>query len=102
MLGLVPRGRRRRARLAGATAAGLLAAICGAWFVIGVFAWPVFEHFAGVFTPASPLRTLAEEVGYCFGPGVLLVLLGALAMGRAGRRPDAAGAPRLEREGAVR
>ncbi|HZU79526.1 MAG TPA: hypothetical protein VE991_06385, partial [Acidimicrobiales bacterium] len=59
----------------------------GAWFVVGPAAWPVFERSGGVFVPAGPAHSLLHLIGYSFGPGVLLVLFGALAMGMAGRRP---------------
>ncbi len=80
MLGLVPRAIAGFARL-GSAALGTVAAICGAWLVIGPLAWPVLERSAGVFVPASPIRELAYQIGYSLGPGVLLVVLGAFALG---------------------
>jgi hypothetical protein len=85
MLGMVPRAVAGLAR-GGAFTAGMITVLCGAWFVIGPIAWPVVERSPGVFAPAGPMRSLADLVGYSFGPGVLLVLFGALAMGMAGRR----------------
>jgi len=80
MLGAMPRAAVGFGRL-GAFAAGALAMVCGAWFVIGPEAWPVLVRSAGVFVPAGPLTTVARQVGYSFGPGVLLLLLGGLSMG---------------------
>ena len=74
-------GRSRRLRLA---LASTLAAVAGAWLVIGPLAWPVLRPgSASVFRRASPLHTLADQVGANLGPGLLLVLLGALALGLA-------------------
>jgi hypothetical protein len=80
MLGLVPRAISGFGRL-GSAALGTITAACGAWLVIGPSAWPVLEHSAGVFVPASPLRELAYLIGYSLGPGILLVLFGAFAIG---------------------
>jgi hypothetical protein len=74
--------------------AGLIAALCGAWFVIGPLAWPVIDNTkAYFFVGASPLRLLANEVGYSLGTGVILALCGAFALGWAARhnRPLADG-----------
>lgn len=86
MLGALPRAMSGFGRL-GAFGAGALAALSGAWFVVGPLAWPVLQRSAGVFVPAGPLTMLTHEIGYSFGPGLLLVLLGAMAMamGMAGR-----------------
>lgn len=95
MLGTLPRALAGLGRM-GAFGAGLLAVLAGAWFVIGPEAWPVLVHSAGVFTPAHPLRELAREVGYSFGPGVLLVAFGSMAMGMAGRTARRARVTRTE------
>ena len=86
-LALIPRFARGLGRI-GATGAGLLISLTGAWFVIGPVAWPVFERSAGVLVPAPPLRELSYQVGYSLGPGVLLALLGGMTFGWAlrGRR----------------
>jgi hypothetical protein len=60
---------------------GLLAAVCGAWFVIGPLAWPALRGPA-FFTGASPLRELEYWIGYSLGPGGLLLALGAFILGR--------------------
>lgn len=74
---------------------GLLAAVCGAWFVVGEFAWPVLygtSYFAGVGT----LHFLLEQLAFSLGTGVVLVGCGAFAIGwavrhqrRARRFPEA-------------
>jgi hypothetical protein len=68
-------------RPGGLASGGLLAALCGAWFVIGPLSWPVLEH-ATFFVSASPLRELTYWIGYSLGPGVLLVALGSFVLGR--------------------
>lgn len=60
---------------------GLLAAICGAWLVVGPLAWPALEG-RGFFTGATPLRELAYWIGYSLGPGALLLAFGAFILGR--------------------
>jgi hypothetical protein len=65
---------------------GLMAALCGAWFVIGPVAWPVLEH-SRVFVGASPMRELAYWIGYSLGPGTLLAALGAFVLGRPAPEP---------------
>jgi hypothetical protein len=62
--------------------AGLLAALSGAWLVVGPLAWRVLEG-STFFVGASPLRSLAYWVGYSLGPGALLIGFGAFALGRA-------------------
>ncbi len=73
---------RRRLSL---TAAGLVALVCGAWFVIGPLAWPIVDNTGQYFVAANPLRGLAEQVGYAFGPGLILAACGAFAIGWAVR-----------------
>ncbi|MHB8681540.1 MAG: hypothetical protein ACYDA2_05525 [Acidimicrobiales bacterium] len=85
MLGLMPRAAIGFGR-SGAFGAGMLAVLAGAWFVIGPLSWPALQRSAGVFMPAGPMHMFADMVGYSFGPGVLLVLFGGLALGMAGRR----------------
>lgn len=61
---------------------GFLVAICGAWFVVGAFAWPVI-HGSNFFVGGStPLREFAYWIGYSLGTGGLLIALGAFVMGR--------------------
>lgn len=73
---------RRRASLA---VAGLVAVVCGAWFVIGPLAWPIVDNTGQYFVAADPLRVLGNQVGYSFGPGLILAACGAFAIGWAVR-----------------
>ena len=89
---------------------GGFAAICaGAWFVIGPSAWPVLVANGQYFVTASPLRELAYQSGYSFGPGIILAASGAFAIGWATRHNaplgvDAVGAvrPAGSKDGAAR
>ena len=65
--------------------AGFLAAVCGAWLVVGPLAWPVL-HGSKFFVTASPLREFEYWIGYSLGPGGLLLALGAFVVGRPGSR----------------
>ena len=97
MIGALPRAMAGLGRM-GAFGAGVLAVLAGAWFVVGPEAWPVLFRSAGVFAPAGAMRAFVHQIGYSFGPGVLLVLFGALTMGMAGRRsPRAVRAPATAR-----
>lgn len=73
---------RRRVSL---TIAGLVAVVCGAWFVIGPLAWPIVDNTGQYFVASNPLRGLANQVGYSFGPGLILAACGAFAIGWAVR-----------------
>jgi hypothetical protein len=72
-------------RRMGMSLAGIIAIAAGAWFVIGPVAWPVISDVTHYFVPASPLRNLANQVGYSFGPGIILAVCGAFAFGWAAR-----------------
>lgn len=65
-------------------AMGLLLVLCGAWFVVGVIAWPTLYSTA-VFTSAPPDTNFVNILGYNVGPGLILAVLGGIALG-AGRR----------------
>ncbi len=67
---------RRGAQAAG----GLLAAVAGAWLVVGALVWPIF--YGTFFVGASPIREFAYWIGYSLGPGGLLIGLGAFTLGR--------------------
>lgn len=54
---------------------------CGAWFVLGPEVWPIFSS-AVVFAPADPLVRFVNQVGYNFGPGLLLTILGTIVLAR--------------------
>jgi hypothetical protein len=88
----IPDGRigRRRTSL---SMAGFIAVLCGAWFVVGPLAWPVIDNTRSYFVAASPLRMLANPVGYSLGTGLILAMCGAFALGWATRhnRPLTAG-----------
>jgi hypothetical protein len=59
--------------------AGLAALLSGAWFVLGPFVWPIYYNEA-VFGPASPVRSFGNLAGYNLGTGLLLTILGTLAL----------------------
>jgi hypothetical protein len=61
----------------------LLAVAAGAWFVVGPLAWNV--AYGRFFVSASPTRTMEYWVGYALGPGLLLAVCGAFALGWAAR-----------------
>jgi hypothetical protein len=68
---------------------GLLLAACGAWFILGVVAWPIL-HEPGVAVFTTPATSPATNnfinlLGYNLGPGIVLALLGGMAL-TAGRR----------------
>jgi hypothetical protein len=65
--------------------AGLAAVLAGAWFVFGPFSWPVVTTARGYFLAAAPLRELGYLAGYGLGPGVLVILTGAFALGWSAR-----------------
>jgi hypothetical protein len=68
-------------RLSVATA-GLLGIAAGGWFVIGPAAWPVIDNTHQYFVgAASPLRLLANVVGYSLGTGLIVAVGGAFALG---------------------
>ncbi|MHB8438334.1 MAG: hypothetical protein ACYDD4_04135 [Acidimicrobiales bacterium] len=73
------------------TLSGLTAALCGAWFALGPLAWPVIANRPQYFAVTMPLRHLADVAGYAVGPGLLLALFGAFAMGWAARHRVAKG-----------
>ncbi len=87
-LGFVP-GRDRVPFWSGvAVVAGLLAAAAGAWLVIGPDAYTVIRHVGanGRTLPTRSLASLATQVGYYLGPGVLLAAFGGIALGRGPHR----------------
>jgi hypothetical protein len=78
-----------RGRISLATA-GVISLICGAWFVIGPLTWPVITTHRAYFVTASPLRELANQIGYSLGTGVILAACGAFAIGWATRHQSKA------------
>jgi hypothetical protein len=86
MLREVPRVKAKDARF-GSAWTGFLTVVCGAWFVVGPFAWPVLRSGAVVFVGApSAARDLLYLVAWSLGPGTVLVLLGGCAIGFSLRR----------------
>jgi hypothetical protein len=68
------------------TMAGMIALLCGAWFIVGPLTWPVVStHGAYFATTATPLRELANQVGYALGTGLILVGCGGFVIGWASR-----------------
>lgn len=61
---------------------GTLAVLCGAWVVVGPVAWHAMEG-SSFFVAAAPMRELAYWISYSLGPGGLLLVLGAFAIGKA-------------------
>jgi hypothetical protein len=72
---------------------GFFAAVGGAWFVVGAEVLAVAAH-GGSYSPGSPVVTsgqalapatmrLLEHIGFYSGLGVVIVFLGALALGKA-------------------
>jgi hypothetical protein len=64
---------------------GLVAIASGAWFMIGPLAWPVLYTSRAYFQAATPLRELEYWIGYALGPGLILAVCGAFALGWAAR-----------------
>jgi hypothetical protein len=65
--------------------AGTLLILCGAWFAIGSYAWPVLNNSGTYFSSASHMRFLTYELGYSVGVGLVLVMCGAFVAGWASR-----------------
>jgi hypothetical protein len=84
ILGATSRAGIGRGRISLAVA-GLIAMLCGAWFIIGPLAWPVVTNNGAYFASASPLRSLAYQVGYGLGTGLILAVCGGYVMGWASR-----------------
>ena len=61
--------------------AGLLALAAGGWFVVGPWAWQLTLGSSSYLVHATSLRTLANLLGYSFGPGLILAASGAFALG---------------------
>lgn len=83
LLGLVGRASAGRGRV-DVGLLGFVVALCGAWFIIGEFAWPVL-HGTGYFVGAAPLHYLLEQLAFAIGTGTVLAVCGAFAMGWAVR-----------------
>jgi hypothetical protein len=77
---------------------GLVVTLCGAWFAVGQYVWPVLygRHFL-VHSGSGPMHFMLKEFCFAVGPGVILVLCGSLFMGWAVRRELAVVAERYPR-----
>ncbi|MBO0807652.1 MAG: hypothetical protein J2P32_05025 [Actinobacteria bacterium] len=84
-------------------AGGMLAALGGAWFVVGVPVMTIAVRDAAV-SPGTPVTgggsgispailRLLEGLGFFYGLGVVIVFLAAMAIGRAASRGAVAGYP---------
>jgi hypothetical protein len=73
-----------KGRLTLATA-GILLILCGAWFAVGPYAWPVLTNSGTYFASSTHTRFLTYELGYSVGVGLLLVMCGAFVAGWASR-----------------
>lgn len=71
---------RRQAGTPGLAMAGTLMILAGAWFIVGPAASRVVLS-RGYFVAAPPLRLLANQIGWALGPGVILAVCGAFAIG---------------------
>jgi hypothetical protein len=94
---LAPANANVTSRRLGLTTAGIIGIASGAWFVVGPLAWPVLVNTHSYFVVATPLRELEYQIGYALGPGLILVMCSAFAIGWAARhnRPlEAMGASR--------
>ena len=64
---------------------GFVVTLCGAWFVVGQYVWPVV--YGGLYiAPSNASHFMWKEFAFAIGPGVILVFCGALFMGWAARR----------------
>ena len=91
---------RRRAGTGGPTGlAALLIVAAGAWFVIGPALWATFESGQPFATGTSSWTSFLNQVGSSLGPGLLLAMLGGMALKAVIARP-AATVDELPAEGA--
>ncbi len=79
MLALAPMARTGMSRI-GPMWEGFIVACCGSWLVISPVAWRVLEGARSI-RPAGTTTELVYWIGYDLGPGVLLAVLGGMAMG---------------------
>jgi hypothetical protein len=67
----------------------LLLLASGAWFVIGPLAWPTFEHGNAFVVAVTSTRNLLNVACASYAPGLVLVMLGGMAL-KAGMVPPVA------------
>ncbi len=84
------------ARRAGLWLLGLVVTLCGAWFVVGQYVWPVV-YGPRFISPATSSHFMWKELVFAIGPGVILVFCGSVFMGWAVRRQLALVADRYPR-----
>lgn len=75
---------------------GLIVAASGAWFVVGQYVWRALGNRPFI-APSGPTHFMLKELCFAVGPGVILILSGALFMGWAMRRELAVVAERFPR-----
>jgi hypothetical protein len=75
---------------------GLVVTLCGAWFVVGQYVWPVVygDRFIA---PSTANHFMYKELTFAIGPGAILIFCGAVFMGWAIRRQLAIVADRYPR-----
>jgi hypothetical protein len=78
---------------------GLVVTLCGAWFVVGQYVWPVI-YGTRFIVPSNATHYMWKELAFAIGPGVILVFCGAVFMGWAVRRQLALVAAHLPRAAA--
>jgi hypothetical protein len=78
MLGMM--GARGVGRRSGISLASLLAMAAGAWLVIGPVSYRLFESTNGYAQPATAWENFWHQIGANLGPGVLLLILGGMAL----------------------
>lgn len=88
--------RRSYARRADLWVLGLVVTLCGAWFVVGQYVWPVIYGRLFI-APSTTTHFMWKELAFAIGPGVILVFCGATFMGWAVRRQLALVADRMPR-----
>jgi hypothetical protein len=74
---------------------GLLAALGGAWLVVGPSLYPLFSSGGLEPAAAAEWKTALLWVGYFYGTGALVLLLSGLAQGLASRPVEVVGERRL-------
>jgi hypothetical protein len=75
---------------------GFVVTLCGAWFVVGQYVWPVIYGRLYI-APSNVTHFMWKELAFAIGPGVILVFCGAVFMGWAVRRQLALVADRYPR-----
>jgi hypothetical protein len=76
-----------------AAAGAILAVLAGGWFVVGTVVNAIWHRLGTPGVPAgtSPTRIVAEQLGLFTGLGLVVVLCGALALGRVAATASQAG-----------